>query len=111
MSKHYKIIKSGAASILYDDSIFAEPDESLFDIKPDNNYHTNQQSRQNMSDQASDQTADGPSNRIHKHGPGDSGVSNGWRKQTDHAPTDKPPGGDQQHRHRISLQPQSQHRL
>ena len=50
MSKHHKIKKSGAVSILYDDSIIAEPDESLFDI----NYHTNQQSRQNMPDQAHD---------------------------------------------------------
>jgi len=51
VSNHYKIIKSGATSILYDDSIIAEPDESLFDIKPDINYHTNQRSRQNISDQ------------------------------------------------------------
>jgi tRNA A-37 threonylcarbamoyl transferase component Bud32 len=47
VSKHYKIIKSGAASILYDDSIIAEPDERLFET----DYHTNQQSRQNISDQ------------------------------------------------------------
>ena len=52
MSKHFIVKKSGAASILYDDSIIDEPDESLFeavsDIVSDNNYHTNQQSRQNM---------------------------------------------------------------
>ena len=63
MSKNFIVNKSGATSILYDDSIIAEPDESLFDIKsdikPDNNYHTNQQSRQNMSDQTSDQTGIG----------------------------------------------------
>jgi len=55
VNDHYKIKKSAATSILYDDSIIAEPDESLFDttsdIKSDNNYHTNQQSRQNISDQ------------------------------------------------------------
>mgnify|MGYP001818029866 FL=1 len=53
MSKHFIVKKSGAASILYDDSIIAEPDEALFeavsDIVPNNDYHTNQQSRQNLS--------------------------------------------------------------
>lgn len=62
MSKHFKIKKSGATSILYDDSIIAEPDETLFDIKSDIDYHTNQRSRQNMSvqvhDLAHDQTHD-----------------------------------------------------
>ena len=52
MVKNYKIKKSCAATILYDDSIIAEPDERLFEIAVDNNYHTNQQSRQNSSDQA-----------------------------------------------------------
>ena len=56
MSKHYRVKKSGAASILYDDSIITEPDERLFEIAFDNDYHTNQQSRQNPPDPASDQT-------------------------------------------------------
>ena len=59
MSNHYKIKKSGATSILYDDSIIAEPDESLFDIKTDNNYHTNKQSRQNISGHAHEQAGIG----------------------------------------------------
>jgi len=56
VSKHYRVKKSGAASILYDDSIITEPDERLFEIAVDNDYHTNQQSRQNPPDPASDQT-------------------------------------------------------
>ena len=48
MIKNYKIKRSGATSILYDDSIIAEPDECIFNA----DYHTNQQPRQNLSDQA-----------------------------------------------------------
>ena len=55
MSKHYRVKKSGAASILYDDSIITEPDERLFEIAVDNDYHTNQQSRQNLSDLANEE--------------------------------------------------------
>ena len=51
MDNHYKIKKSGAASILYDDSIIAEPDAGLFETAVDNNYHTNQQAQQNDSEQ------------------------------------------------------------
>ena len=77
MSKHFKIKKSGAASILYDDSIIAEPDENLFDaasesdsdIDSDSNYHTNQQSRQSVSGQPHDQAGIGRARVVYfSHG-------------------------------------------
>jgi 3-deoxy-D-manno-octulosonic acid kinase len=49
VNDHYKIKKSGATSILYDESVIADLDEIIFDADSDINYHTNQQSRQNQS--------------------------------------------------------------